>query len=554
MIRKITLICLLFIGFQSVSRSQVVLDSVSIFQPIGQDTTCPASQLTFWAVQSNDTFTSSRYHWYINSIYTGVFIDTLRTTAPVDGDTVWCNLVYRNSLGIWDSFRSNEIIVRRNDTVMPRVIISLISGSNPDCTGGPLTFAAYPVNGGTAPTYQWLINGLPVPAADSVTFRRSFTAGDTVSVQMIGNSTCSAPFSDTAISSYVVISHDSMTATITIIASFNPICQGTSDTFRATVSNAGAGYTFQWFVNSTYMPTALGPEFITSSLNNTDIVYAKLIAPDPCVINDTTISNVITMTVIPNLNDSAWMVMTGGTNPGCLDSPVTFSGYYMNFGTSPDFDWYVNGVLVSHNTPTYTAFYLDGDIVQFRVRPTDGGCYQDDSIATPAVLMIRDSTPVTPWLSLIGNLLVANSGGTYQWFYNSVNSCTGALLLTGITAETYNPHSPGYYFIKKDTANCVSLCSNVLYISLLEIKDMYKPAAKVYPNPTTGIINLDWEGQVVNRKLDVYTMIGQGLLHQDIENTSHHETDLSYLPAGNYLLVLRDEDGSKTTYKIQITK
>ncbi len=552
MIRKITLLCLLFIGFHNVSRSQV-LDSVVIYRPIGQDTTCPGSQIMFWAVQSVDTFTSSEYHWYINSAFTGVIVDTLHTTAPVDGDTVWCNLVYRNSLGVWDSFTSNEFIVYRNDTIMPRVIISLTAGSNPDCTGGPLTFTAYPVNGGTAPTYQWLINGLPIPAADSVSITRVFTAGDTVSVQMIGNSTCSDPYSDTAYSFGVPISHDSMTASISIIASFNPICQGTSDTFRATIANAGAGYTFQWFVNSTHIPTAFGPEFITTSLMNGDLVYCKLIAPDVCVINDTTISNVITMTVITPLNDSAWMIMTSGTNPGCLDSPVTFTGYYMNFGTSPDYDWYVNGALVSHNTPTYTAFYLDGDIVQFKVTPTDGGCYQDTFIATPTVLMVRDSTPTTPWLSLIGNILVANSGGHFIWYYNTVNSCTGGTIVPGAVDETWHPTTPGYYYIKKDTGNCLSLCSNVIYISLLEVKDVYKPAAKIYPNPTTGIVNFEWDFPV-NMKMDVYSMIGQGLMHADISNKANHQADLSYLPEGNYLIVLRDEDGTKSTYKVNIMK
>lgn len=552
MIRKITLICLLFIGLHNVSRSQVVLDSVAIFQPLGQDTTCPGTQLLFYAVQSNDTFTSSQYHWYINSTFTGVALDTLHTTAPVDGDTIKCWLVYRNSLGVIDSFLSNFIIVRRSSSFAPRVIISLTSGSNPDCTGGPLTFTAYPVNGGTAPTFQWRINSLPVPGADSVSFRRSFIAGDTVSVEMIGNSTCSTPYSDTAVSLGIPISHDSLTASISIVTSFNPICRGTSDTFRATIANAGAGYTYEWFVNTTYIPTALGPEFITTSLANGDLVYAKLIAPDVCVINDTTISNIITMTVINPLNDSAWMIMTAGTNPGCLDSPVTFTGYHLNFGTSPDFDWYVNGSLVSHNTPTYTAKYNDGDILQYRVRPTDGGCYEDDSVAVPSVLMIRDSTPVTPWLSLIGNLLVANSSGGFTWYFSTTRSYTG-IIVPGAVTDLWNPHAPGYYYIVKDSANCPSLPSNIIYISLLDVKNVGAASANIYPNPTTGIINMEW-GAAVNLKLDVYDMLGRGLLHQDIENEAAHQTDLSYLPEGSYLLVLREEDGSKTTYKINITK
>ena len=164
-------------------------------------------------------------------------------------------------------------------------------------------------------------------------------------------------------------------------------------------------------------PLALGPRFITSSLHNGDLVYCELRTPDPCVIHDTTISNIITMTVISPLTTSAWIVLTGGSNPGCLDSPVTFTGHYLNFGTSPTYDWYVNGVLVSHNTTTYTSLYADNDLVQFKVNATDGGCYVNDTLTAPSVLMIRDSTPPTPWLSLISDQLVVNNGGTYIWYY-----------------------------------------------------------------------------------------------------------------------------------------
>ena len=76
---------------------------------------------------------------------------------------------------------------------------------------------------------------------------------------------------------------------------------------------------------------------------------------------------------------------------------------------------------------------------------------------------------------------------------------------------------------------------------------------KVYPNPSTGIIDLDF-GQTMTLKLDVYNMYGQGLLHEDIDNQSRHEMDLSYLPEGNYFVVLKDNEGGSSTYKILIKK
>lgn len=545
---------LLFLGLHSKMQAQVVLDSVSIFLPYGMDTSCPGTQLMLYAVQSNDTFSTSEYHWYINSTYTGVRLDTLYTTAPVDGDTISCHLVYRNSLGLLDSFTSNSIVIHRSTSIRPRVAISLTHGTNPDCSYRPLTFYAFPVNGGTAPAFQWLRNGLPIPTEDSQAITRIFADGDTISVQMIGNSACSAPYNDTAISSYVVISRDSITASISIITTRNPICLGTVDTFDATIANYGVGASLAWYVNSTLVPTALGPELITSSLHNGDIVYCILRAPDPCVINDTTVSNVVTMTVITPLSNTAYTILTRGANPGCLDSPVTFTGHYTNFGVGPAYDWYVNGVMVAHDTTVFTNFYLNGDVVTFKVHPNDNGCYINDTFSAPSVLMIRDSTPVTPLVSLIGDLLIANSRGHYIWYVNTVNSCVGGHIVPGAIDQTFHPIAPGYYYAVKDTNNCQSVCSNVIYISLLDVKNVYKPTVKIFPNPTTGVVNLDWEGRTVNMKLEVYDLLGHGLLHQDIVNRSTYETDLSYLPEGNYLLVLKDEDGTKSTHKIYISK
>ena len=554
MIRKITLFILLFIGYNNVADAWVH-DSVTIFMPYGMDTTCPGTQLSFFARQSNDTFSFTRYHWYTNSHYTGVAIDTFYSTALLDGDTVFCTLVYRNSLGNLDSFTSDSIIIHRRDTIAPRILLSITAGRNPDSAGNPITMTAYPVNGGSSPAFQWMINGLPVPAEDSVTMTKIFSAGDTVTCQMISNSTCAAPYSLIDTSNMIIISHDSLHALISIVTTHNPICAGTKDTFTATITSPGIGASLAWYVNSTLIPGALGPTYITDTLHNGNLVYCVLNTPDHCVINDSTVSNIITMTVIPLLPTSDWVVLTHGSNPGCLDSPVTFTGHYINFGTTPTYDWYVNGVLIAHDTTVFTYFYLNNDQVTFKVNATDNGCYTNDTLPSATVLMLRDSTPVTPMLSLIGNLLVVNNGGHFIWYYNSVNSCVGATILPGVINQTYNPHAQGYYFVVKDSVNCPSMCSNVIYISLLGVANINNARdVKIYPNPTYGMLNFDWDNHVENIKLDVFNILGQPMLHENIKDQSHHETDISSLPEGNYIVVLRDEDGSKATYKVYLQK
>ena len=88
---------------------------------------------------------------------------------------------------------------------------------------------------------------------------------------------------------------------------------------------------------------------------------------------------------------------------------------------------------------------------------------------------------------------------------------------------------------------------------LLDVNNIAASETHIYPNPTTGILNFDWT-QAVDLKMDVYNIYGQGMLHQEINGESHHETDLSYMPEGNYFIVLRDGEGNASTSKILIKK
>ena len=547
MIRKFTLLFLLCFGLHSIGNAQTaVLDSVTIYLPFGTDTTCPSQQLTFTAVQSNDTFSTTTYRWYTDGTYTGVSQDTFYTTALVTGDSVWCWIYYTNSAGP-DSFRSNTIVIYRSDTIMPHLDIALTTGSNPGCGSAPLTFTAFPINGGSAPSYQWEIDRAAISGETNSTFTAHFVTGDTVSCQMISNSACLGAYNDTVISNYIVIFHDSLNPVISIVDALNPICAGTRDSFTVTYSGSGIGATLSWYVDSTLVPAAISPVYATDSLHDHDLVYCVLNAPDPCVINHTTVSNIITMTVIPDAATSAYVVMTHGANPSCLDSTVTLTPYFVNFGHTPSYTWLINGIPVSTDSVLDTVF-ANNDLVSFRVNQTDSGCYTHDTVLTPPILMIRDSTPPTPWLSLIGNQLEVNNGGNYQWYLNGN-------LIVGAINQTFHPSVEGNYYVIKDSAGCPSLPSNVIYISLLAVKNISSAGAvNLYPNPVSGTLNLDWGKQVVHMKMDLYNIVGQAVLHEEIDGQSHHETDLSRLPPGAYMVVLQDSDGNKATFKIDHTQ
>lgn len=543
MIKKITLLVLLCIGFHGFVNAQTD-DSVSIHLPFGTDTTCPGTQLDFYAVESAPSFAGS-FAWFVNGVFSGVTVDTFHTTAPVDGDFVHCELYFINSLGFADTAWSDTIIVHRSTAIMPHVINSITAGSNPDCPGHPLTFSAYPINGGPTPLYYWHIDGAPVLGATSSTYTGTFGDGDTVSVLMVSNSSCAFP-TDTAWSNGIEVIHDSMTATLGLVALHNPICAGEHDTLVATAASMGLGSTIYWFVNGVPVPGALGPNYFTDTLNNMDVVMAMLVAPDACVINDTTVATV-TMTVIPNVNPLASIALTNGANPGCIDSAITFTATYSDGGVTPDLLWLVNDTVVATGATTHTQAYDNGDLLTFRVRTTDGGCYVNDSVTTASVLMVRDSTPVAPLVSLIDNILVANTAGTYIWYFNGV-------VIPGANAQTYHPLSLGYYQARRDTGNCPSEFSNTIYISLLKVGETATGNLTIFPNPTSGILSFDWAGLKVNTTITVTNVLGQVMRQADVYNSARHEMDLSDLPVGNYIVSLRDENGMVTTQKVTLTR
>ncbi len=552
MIRKLTLLLLLFVGLNSIAHAQV-RDTVTISLPAYTDTTCPGTQLIFSAGQSSDTFSHVYFHWYTNTYYTGIVIDTFYTTAVSDGDSVYCWMYFTNSAGVFDSSRSNTIIIHRSTSIPARVLIAITTGSNPDCSGNALTFTAYPINGGTHPQDQWMVNGMELSGEDSVTISRYFGGADTVTCRMVSNSPC-APV-DTVYSVQVPILHIHLTAGITISAWANPVCGNKTDTFWAHASDYGSTAMYQWYVDTTAIIGAVNDYYTSGSLHTGDSVYCILTTTDTCVLNPVTKSNAIIVTVEHVIANYAYTNLIRGVNNGCIDSPVTFKGIIDSFGTTPGFEWFINGISAGSTYDTITRTFANLDILSFKVWQTDTGCYEHDTFYTPGVILIRDSVPQTPLISLIGDELNATFAfGEYTWYKTTGFGIYTDSVLPGANLGHYHPTTLGFYYCKKDSSNCQSAPSNIIYISLLSVDGISKKNVKIYPNPSTGIVNFNWGGEMMNLKMDVYNAVGQGLLHQDIVNKTQYETDLSYLPEGMYIVVLKDEEGNMSTNRISISR
>ncbi len=520
--------------------------SVTIALTSGTNPSCFNSPLTFTATPGSG-LTALGYKWFVNGNYTGSTGTTFTSSSLANNDLVSVRMYFSGPCGS-DSSNSTNYLVQRSSTVPANVTIAVTSGTNPGCPGQTLTITATPINGGSAPTYQWKVNGGNV-GTNSPTYSSVFNNNDIVTVDIVSNSSCASP--TTATSSPITIQHllDVQNVLIGVTAGSNPSCAGKPITLTAAVTNAGSATTqLQWLVNNVAIPGATGINFTSSTFANNDVVTAASVATGPCILNPTDTSDPVTIIINPTDTPNISIAITAGSNPGCLDSLIEFTATVMHHGTAPDLVWYVNGIAVDTGYIYSSNTLLNGDVVTLRSAATDTACYTTDTLASAPIVMVRSSTPAAPVISFVGNMLISNISGNLQWYGPN------GVKIPGANSASYHPTAPGTYFATVVNNGCPSAPSNMLTVSLLDIATYDMSQVKIYPNPTDGLLILDWGKQETSVNIEIYSANGQGLLHEELKNGTRKQLNLSHFASGNYFIVVRDHKGNIGSQRITLTR
>jgi uncharacterized repeat protein (TIGR03803 family) len=122
------------------------------------------------------------------------------------------------------------------------------------------------------------------------------------------------------------------------------------------------------------------------------------------------------------------------------------------------------------------------------------------------------TTGMNPWGSLIsvGTSLYGMTGG------GGVNGFSGVLFKYGIS-------------------------------TLGVVKNQQQNEFKIYPNPTSGVFNIEIDENLMGSKATIYNLLGQKVKDFDLKATTTNQT----LNKGIYLLEI-EKDGSKTTKKLMV--
>ncbi len=207
--------------------------------------------------------------------------------------------------------------------VDPILVPSVNAGLAPTdtvCAGTSVFFVPLSVNGGSSPSYEWLVNGISAGTGSTYSYKPA--NGDVVVVVLKSNATCARP--SVAYDSRVLSVVTASVPDVVIVADpGNSIEKGQPVMFTANVSNAGGEPTYQWYKNGNVLTGATGATYVANDLSNYDSLSCKVTAGDICGLSSVAhiYMNVTTTGVSGPLNSGTWSVFP---NPG--EGNITVTG------------------------------------------------------------------------------------------------------------------------------------------------------------------------------------------------------------------------------------
>jgi hypothetical protein len=256
----------------------------------GTDTSCNGTTVVCNTVLLN-AGAAPTFVWKVNGVVVGTGVSY--AFIPASGDVVSVKLTSNAACLATDSALSSCTL-----TVLPVAAPSVTLSASPNdtvCEHGTATLTAVSGFGGSLPSYTWLRNGTVAGTGTTLTFVPA--DGDLVSCRMISNYQCR--LTDTANSPAVTMTVLPFLVPVVAISA-NPsvsIVPGQTATLTATVANAGASPTYQWYLNNVPIAGATDTTYVSSTFADLDAVTCEVTSSGIC--GGLTSFNILYMSVKP---------------------------------------------------------------------------------------------------------------------------------------------------------------------------------------------------------------------------------------------------------------
>lgn len=164
-----------------------------------------------------------------------------------------------------------------------------------------------------------------------------------------------------------------------------------------------------------------------------------------------------------------------------------------------------------------------------------------DSIVNLNLTILNPDTSV----SMDAPKLTANAQGAhYQW----LNCDSAFTLITGETSKDFTPTLNGRYAVEIRELNCTDTSSCYL-VTNAEVESPPNYNLLLYPNPTRGRLNIDFEEEHDDINIHIYNTLGQIIFYKGFGKTDFSEIDLDF-SAGVYYIAIASHEQSLGVYKV----
>lgn len=487
---------------------------------------CAGTSVTFTATSTNGG-SAPVYQWKVNGFNVGTNSSSFASSTLSNNDVVTCVLTSNSSCAIPNTTTSNSVTITVNSTTAPTV--SIVASQNPVCVGGSVIFTATATDAGSSPVYQWKVNGANAGTNSSTYSSSTLNDGDVVVCEVTSNAQCTS--GTTATSNAVTIQVGTAGAAgVSITASATVVCTGTVVTFTATPANGGTTPAYQWKVNGVNAGTN-SPVYNSTTLSNNDVVVCEMTSSNTCASPQTATSNSITIAVYAQVTPTVTITPNPSANV-CAGTTVVFTATATNAGTSPVYQWKLNGANVGVGGAIYSNSGLaDNDVVTVQLT-SNATCVTTPTVLSPSVVMNVNPIPAKPTVSVNGNVLTSSAVSGNQWLQ------TGSPI-TGAINQSYTAVTSGWYSVQVNDVNGCSNRSDSVQVTVTGVEDVViSEVVNVYPNPFTDDLMVQISTDV--KSVEGWTLTITDIAGRLINSTTIHEMttglDMKEQAAGVYFV------------------
>jgi gliding motility-associated-like protein len=353
---------------------------------------------------------------------------------------------------------SDPIAVQTSDPVTPTITIS-VSPNTTICDGDNVTFSIdAQSNEGSTPSYVWVVNGTELSETNDTYATTSIVNNDKVEVKMTSSLGCVTQ-SDVVSNAIDMVVTDQVDpdVTIAIVGGVTNVCNGEQVDINVTGSSAtSASSVFTWKVNGTAEGTT-EQDFSSTTLKTGDLVTVETSNLTTCATQPTAESTPVSITVIspftPNLSISEIK------NDVCAGEAIEFSLTPLEVGSSPTYDWLVNGIPTGINKTSLKntdVSLTNGDVVEAQVTVLET-CVTGSQVAKSNSFVVKTSPLLTPTISM--NV-------------SSTEVCDNEPVIVSISSQKNEGISPSYVWKIDGVVASTSSTSTSLILSGAETKNI----------------------------------------------------------------------------------